>query len=142
MEQAQTAHESKQDSRQETKHETKDDKTLMTQYVGVVNQALAKHEDTFVLKNLIDVVGRTVKGKRVGVAVYSSSPDSPHNYFTLRYNDAKRFEIVAHGKEEPAFEWKVKRSHLDAVVANPSKYIEHPLMLDWEWLKSRAGFDA
>ena len=33
--------------------------------------------------------------------------------------------------------WKVSQEYLAKVAANPQDYIDHPVKLDWDWLKSR-----
>jgi hypothetical protein len=104
--------------------------------VDVLNQAVEKHRDTPVLGKLVDLMGRATSGQRFGVAVYKDDPDSPFDYYTLRFNQG-RFEFVARGKDEPDVDWKVSQSYLQSVCANPQEYIDNPAKLDLDWLKSR-----
>jgi len=112
--------------------------TLMSEYVSVINRAIDKHAESFPFKQILAGFQRLMdNGERIGVAVYSTTPESPHDYFTLRYNAAGRFEMAARGKQEPTIEWKVKRTYLEEVARNQSKYIDDPIKLDWDWVKTR-----
>ena len=111
---------------------------LMKDYVNIANLAMEKHGDRFPLKQVLGVIDSvTRQDNRVGVAVYSTSPSRPQDYFTVRYNQAQRLELAAHGREAPDIEWKLNRSYLEEVARNRQRYIDHPLRLDWEWVKSR-----
>lgn len=112
--------------------------SLISDYIVVVNQALDKSANEFPLKQVMELFERFMKqNRRIGVAIYSSDAHSPHDYFTLRLNDANRIELANRGKENPDVEWKVSKKYLKDVTNNPEPYIKNPVKLDWEWLKSR-----
>ena len=113
-----------------------DTNALFTQYVNVVNQALGENRDRVPYKQLLTAAEKLLANRRMGVAVYKDDPTTPHDFFTLTFSDGT-FEVAAHGKEEPDFDWKVKEDHLRQVVENPEPYIQQPARLDLDWLKSR-----
>ena len=112
--------------------------SLFTQFLNVVNAALAKHGDSMPYRALLRASDEMLDGRKLGVAVYESDANAPFDYFTIRYRE-RSFEFVSHGKEDPDVAWKVSQDYLEKVVENADDYIEHPVKLDWEWLKSRVG---
>ena len=112
--------------------------SLVSEYVSVVNRALDRHGDNFPVKQIMQLIDRVVSARqRIGLAVFTSDADSPHDYFTAIFNPAQRLEIISRGKHMPDMEWKLKREHLEEVTGNPEPYINNPAKLDWAWLKSR-----
>ena len=116
----------------------RDTLALFTEALNVINAAFAEHADSMPYQALLEASEKTLGDRRLGVAVYDSDPDAPFDHFTIRFRE-KAFELVSHGKQEPDVVWKVSRSYLEKVAASPREYIEHPLKLDWDWLKSRVG---
>ncbi len=114
-----------------------DTNALFTQYVNVVNKALAAHRDEFPMKQLSKAGEKLVGGKEIGAAVYKNDPDAPHDYFTVTM-EGGRFQ-AEQGKGHPDIEWKVKQQHIENVVENPDEFIAHPLKLDLDWLSTRFG---
>ena len=111
---------------------------LMTGALNVMNRAIQRNSDHFPYKEICALGRNLIGGKNLGVAVYAEDPDTPHDYFTIRWNN-DQLELVSHGKEDPSIAWKVPESYLRDVVQNPEVYIEHPAKLDSEWLKQRLG---
>jgi hypothetical protein len=114
--------------------------SLFTEALNVINAALAEHAESMPYQALIDASEKTLADRNIGVAVYASDSGSVFDYFTIRYRD-RSFELVSRGKEEPEVSWKVSRAYLEEVAENPRDYIENPLKLDWDWLKSRLGLE-
>ena len=112
--------------------------TLFKQVLNVMNQSIAVHQDTFLYREIFKASEKIHGGKHIGVAVYADDQDTPHDYYTICFENGK-FELISHGKEEPALTWKVSESYLRKVADNPQEFIRHPEKLDWEWLKSRIG---
>lgn len=120
---------------------TQDDTiSLFTQYLNVINAALAEHKDAMPYKAILEASEKVFGGTKVGVAVYADDPDTPFDYFTIRFREGS-YELVSHGKQEPDVAGKVSRDYLEKVVENAQDYIDHPIKLDWDWLKSRLGID-
>ena len=109
-------------------------KTRFVDYLNTCNQAIDRHEDEFPFKQLVSIGERVFGDKTIGVGIYKTDPNSPHDYYTIQVKDG-RLHYHGHGKHDPDIEWKVKEEYLDDVVSNPETYIEHPFKLDWEWLK-------
>ncbi|PRP89994.1 hypothetical protein ENSA5_69370 [Enhygromyxa salina] len=108
---------------------------LFTQYIDVVNRAIAANKDEIPFKQLLSVGEKILGDKRIGVEIYKTDPKYPHDYFTLTYSGKELH--ATHGKDAPDIGWKVKEEHLQHVVDDPDTFIEHPTKLDLDWLKTR-----
>jgi hypothetical protein len=104
--------------------------------LDVFNEAIAAHESASPYREILAMGDKLFGGKNVGVAVYKDNPDQPFDYFTVRFLNGK-LELVARGKQEPEIAWKVSQDYLSKVSENPRDYIDNPVKLDWDWLKSR-----
>lgn len=111
---------------------------LFMGYLDVVNEALDKHEDTPVIGDLANWITDLSESKKIGAAIYDSDPDSPFDYFTVRIANGK-VQLDSRGKNEPDVDWRVSQDFLQEVNENPEKYVDNPLKLDLDWLKSRVG---
>jgi len=111
---------------------------LFIDYLDTCNAAMSQHEDEFPYKQILDLAEDEIRGKEMGVAVYGSDPDSPHDFFTVEMTDGA-LHFVEHGKREPDLVWKTPRSYLEKVVRNRGDYIDKPSKLDLDWLKARVG---
>lgn len=121
----------------QTNIENLDTNALFTQYVNVVNRAIGAHRDELPFKQLLAMGKELLKDKKIGAAVYKTDPDSPHDYFTITFQNGKL--RAEHGKQAPDISWKVKEAYLQKVVAKPDQYVDSPGKLDLDWLKSRLG---
>jgi hypothetical protein len=104
--------------------------------LDVFNEAIAAHESSSPYREILAMGDKLFGGKNVGVAVYKEDADQPFDYFTIRFLNGK-LELVARGKEAPDIAWKVSQDYLARVSEHPREYIDHPVKLDWDWLKSR-----
>lgn len=111
---------------------------LMGNFIEVCNLALEKHKGSFPFSQFIYLGNQLLSGKHFGVEVYKDKPFQTYDYYTITFEDG-RILIAGHGKESPVIEWKVGRDYLEKVVEDPNHYIDNPLMLDWDWLRSRIG---
>ena len=111
---------------------------LFAQYIDVVNQSLGQNRDRFPYKQMIGAGERIFGDKEIGVSVYRDEPGRPEDYFTIKLSGGT-FAVVGHGKKSPSVEWNVNRRHLENVVEEPRPYIDSPVKLDLDWLKTRAG---
>lgn len=111
---------------------------LFMGYLDVVNEALEKHSDTPVVGRLAKLVTDLTESKKIGAAIYDSDPKSPFDYFTIRIANGK-VQLDSRGKNEPDIDWRVSQDFLIEVNENPQKYIDNPLNLDLDWLKTRFG---
>lgn len=111
---------------------------LMTRVLNVMNRAIQEHKDNFPFKQMYNASESIIGGKNLGVAVYADDPDTPHDYFTIRWQ-GMQLELVSHGKQDPVIAWKVSESYLNQVANEPEQYIDNPLKLDWDWMKHRLG---
>jgi hypothetical protein len=116
----------------------RDTTSLFTETLNVINAAMAKHADSALLKPLLSAGEKLLEDREIGVAIYDSDASAPFDYFTIRCRD-RSFELVSHGKKHPDVTWKVSRDYLEKVADNPQDYIDNPIKLDWDWLRSRLG---
>jgi hypothetical protein len=115
-----------------------DTQTLVVQYLNVVNTALDRHREDFPYNKILSLSQRVLAGKNIGMGVYKGEAKSAYDYYTLSMDDG-RLRLVSHGKTDADLEFKARLSYLEEVVENDAEYIEHPVKLDWEWLKTRLG---
>ena len=111
---------------------------LFMGYLDVINDALEKHSDTPVIGELASWIADLTESKKFGAAIYDSDPQSPYDYFTVRIAHGK-VELDSRGKNEPEIDWRVSKDFLVKVNENRQDYIDNPLKLDLDWLKSRVG---
>lgn len=112
--------------------------SLVTDYLSTVNQAIDEHADDFPMKQLIRAGDKMLDGRNVGMAIYGKDPESPYDFYTVRFED-RALKLVAHGKEDVDVAWKVSDDYLHRVVDNREDYIAQPAKLDLGWLKTRVG---
>jgi len=117
---------------------TNDSYGLFMEALDVVNTAIREHRDGQLMGALLTAAEKAIGGRHLGVAVYRGDPDTPFDYFTLRFTNG-RFELLARGKDEPEIAWKVSQDYLRDLVDNPRDYIDNPARLDLDWLRDRVG---
>jgi len=117
---------------------TNDSYGLFMEALDVVNTAISEHKDGQLMGGLLSAAEKAIGGKHLGVAVYRDDPDTPFDYFTLRFTNG-RFELLARGKDAPEIAWKVSQDYLRDLVDNPRDYIDNPARLDLDWLRDRLG---
>jgi hypothetical protein len=116
---------------------------LMNKYVTLCNRAIAENEDKFWYQQA-KKLNRAIwnDGARFRTLVYGDNPKETQAQFTLHF-DVDRHELSLGPdttEEDVAFTWKTPVSYLqDVVEERPDWYLEHPVRLDWQWLKARAN---
>lgn len=115
--------------------------TLMTEYLNVVNTALDRNKNSFPYDYIIKATEKLSKDKEFGIAVYKNDPKSPHDYYTVNFDNG-HINLLAHGKQNPDIDWKFDEDYMRNVVEEPKKYIESPAKLDLDWLKERLGISS
>lgn len=111
---------------------------LFTQYLDIVNRSIGEHRDEFPYDKMIAASDKLLADKNVGVAVYKDDPAHPHHWFTIQMKGGT-LDLVSHGKSDTDIVWKVDEHHLENVVQAPQPYIDQPVKLDLDWLKTRIG---
>ena len=102
----------------------------------VTNKALDSLRSKPVIKEMVSLMDKHAEGRKFGVAVYGSNPDNPHDYYTVRIQNSS-LQLASRGKDEPDIDWKVSTDYLKQINDDPQAFIDNPLKLDLEWLKSR-----
>ncbi len=109
--------------------------------LDVINRAIDENRDSIIYGKLFELGDKLLEGKKFGAEVYRDDPESPHDYFTVRWHNNK-LELEARGKNSPDLAWKVSEDYLQDVSENPESYIKQPAKLDIQWLLSRAGVNT
>jgi hypothetical protein len=115
-----------------------DSATLFTNALNTTNTALEENANQMPFKQILSAAEKVLGDRQLGVAIYKDDPDSPYDYFTLRFSNGA-FEIVSHGKDHPSIDWKVSQEYLERIAENPKRYVDDPFKLDFDWLTSRLG---
>jgi len=104
-----------------------------------MNRAIEANEDRLPYRLFFDASKKLDMELTMGVAIYKDDPDTPHDYYTVRF-EGDRLELVSHGKEKGLdLCWKVSEDYLAELSDYPDRYIKNPALMDWDWLKSRLG---
>ena len=113
--------------------------TLFTQALSTMNKAIAANQSKPVYKQMLEASEKLADGLTVGVAVYKDDPSTPHDYYTVRFENA-RLELLDHGKRDDMdLTWKVSQEYIENLANDPDRYINNPALMDWDWLRSRLG---
>lgn len=119
---------------EEKKVDQMDTRELVTQFLKVCNEAI-DHDRLTWRREVPRRLLAKVEGKKIGLAVTKSSTKRYFDFYTIQVRNRK-LEFVTRGKQDPEFSFPVTESYLKEVSRNPGKYIENPLKLDWDWVKS------
>jgi hypothetical protein len=108
------------------------------QALNITNAALEAHQDSLLFKPMLVACRLMLGDENLGVAIFQHDPDDPHDFFTIRMQDGT-FVLVDRGDTEIGIDWLVSEDYLQDVASHPARYIENPELLDFDWLKKRAG---
>jgi hypothetical protein len=111
---------------------------LFTDALATMNRCIEENQSSTPYKQILAASEKLADGMTIGVAVYSKDPSTPHDFYTVRFENG-RLDLVSHGKEEHDIGWKVSRDYLQKLAEHPDEYVKNPMKLDWDWLKSRLG---
>lgn len=111
---------------------------LVTGYLDVCNAVLEANRRSFPYKPIIALYDKVFSNRQVRFEIYGENPKDVETTATVRLVNGI-FEPVPETQLDPKFTVKVKRDYMERVVADRRRYIEHPELLDWDWLKSRLG---
>jgi hypothetical protein len=111
---------------------------LFSQYLAVVNRAIAQNRDRVPYKQLFAGGKKLFGDRRIEAVVYDDSTTLARVTIGLEDDHLKIVEPGQMGRElASSWEWKVSEKHLENVLADPQSYIESPIKLDLDWLKTR-----
>lgn len=116
-----------------------DRKRLLEKALDTINDAVGANSDEMPYRYILEAGEKYVDGMRMGVGVYDQDPRIPYAYYTIALKD-RRLTLVEHGKGENELNWRVSTEQLEQLAANKKHYVHHPVELDLDWLKSRAGY--
>jgi hypothetical protein len=110
---------------------------IFVQAMDVTNAAMEANRHSFVLKPMLSACSSELKNQDFAVEIYDDEPEHPVDFFTIRLV-GNTFVLVSHSKTPAASAaWKVSVEYLRDVVENPRRYIDHPTLLAFDWLKQR-----
>ena len=107
---------------------------LVQQYLDVVNRALQANRDHFPWKQIIAKGETTWSGKNIGLGINEPGREVPETY-TIRFVNGQ-FVYGGPGKVDTAYTWEADKAFMEKVVANPQEYIDSPMKINWDWVKS------
>jgi hypothetical protein len=110
--------------------------TLFTQALGVINRAIEAHEDASPWREIVARTSAAEPARTFGVAICEGDPRRVVDRYSIRAHEG-RFEVVEHGRLEPAIDWEVSVDHLERIVAHPDRFIDAPEQLGLGWLEDR-----
>lgn len=109
---------------------------LFTSYVQSVNHIFEANQDTAVVGSLIKAGEKVFGGKSINFAIVESGGKPPADYFTTHFA-GKRFHIDEHGKSDEALMTvELSMPYMKQVVDHESEYVESPMKVDWDWLRT------
>ncbi|MEZ6187392.1 MAG: hypothetical protein R3F62_20570 [Planctomycetota bacterium] len=108
-----------------------DDSALLARYLDVVNRSIEVHRSQRrMLQRLL--AAETNLGDRTVVCEITHHDGSPPTPLGVRLeHGCLRASPPADGA--PGLEWRIPRGHLERVIRDPWKYVQHPEQLDWSW---------
>lgn len=123
---------------------------LVSAYLDVVNRAIAQNRDRVPYKQIVATGARLLGDRFIDIVVVGSE-ERELGRFTIElagerlvFADAgartdRGAEHGAGGVRHAELEWKVRSEHLEHVVSDPYPYVESPLKLDIDWLRTRVA---
>lgn len=112
---------------------------LLERALATINAAIAANADDMPYKYLLKAGERYADGMQMGVGIYETDPTMPFAFYTIAFRDGQ-LRLVEHGKGENDLNWRVSVDYLEQLAKNKRDYVKHPVKIDLDWLKSRAGF--
>ncbi|MDQ3024429.1 MAG: hypothetical protein M3R04_08620 [bacterium] len=107
---------------------------LVKQYLDVVNRSLQANSEGFPWKQIIAKGESTWSGKNIGLGINEPGRETPETY-TLTFANGK-FVYGGPGKVDTSYTWEADKGFLENVVAKPQEYIDSPMKINWDWIKS------
>jgi hypothetical protein len=107
---------------------------LVQQYLDVVNRSLQANREGFPWKQIISLGETKWSGKNIGLGINEPGREVPETY-TIKFANG-RFVYDGPGKVDTSYTWEADRNFMEKVVANPQEYIDSPMKINWDWVKS------
>ena len=111
-----------------------DNSQLVTKYLDVVNRSLQANRDHFPWKQIIAKGETTWSGKNIGLGINEPGREVPETY-TIKFVNGS-FVNDGPGKVDTTYTWEADKAFMEKVVANPQEYIDNPMKINWDWVKS------
>jgi hypothetical protein len=107
---------------------------LVQQYLDVCNRALRANADHFPWKQIISLGNTKWEGKNIGLGINEPGRETPETYTITFVNG--QFVYGGPGKFDTSYTWEADKAFMEKVVASPQEYIDHPMKINWDWVKS------
>ena len=115
--------------------------TLLTDALRVISQTIDAHRDTSPCQEIVARTSGLHGPTLLAVGIYEGDPERIVDRYAVEAHEG-RFQVVEHGRSEPAIDWRVSVEDLRRIVAEPDRYLEDPGRLPLAWLEARLGIRA
>ena len=110
---------------------------LFIQALNVTNAAMEANRQSLILKPMLTACTRKLAGEDFAVAIYDDDPEHPVDFFTIRLRESV-FVLVTHSSRPAGdVDWSVSVEYLHELLDDPWRYIDNPVLLDFDWLTQR-----
>ena len=104
------------------------DDAAFRRYLDVVNRSLVEVGDRFPYHALIGSFARALAGRPLVVSITGASANDETSLGCVL--DGLAFRLAPIDATTPATRWRIDREHIDAVVAEPWRYLADPSRLE------------
>jgi len=109
----------------------------VTEAIRTLNRAVEKNSGNPVFGQLRALSEKVADGLTVAVGIYKDDASHPHDYYTVAFKDGS-FELLSHGKSDDAqVSWNLSEEYIESLANDPERYIDNPLLIDWDWIKQK-----
>ena len=113
--------------------------TQFTHAIEVINRSIRENRQNSSFAPVFNMLDNIAEGTEITAAVYKTEPEQPYDYYTLLYNNGQ-FAVTERGKRgDTPVTWRVPQDFLNDLAEDPDRYVENPMLIDWDWLKARIG---
>lgn len=96
-------------------------------YLDIVNRSVVQVKDRFPYNSLIGSLSSALAGRTLVVSITGTSTTEETSLGCVL--DGLAFRVLPVIASAPASRWRLAREHIDAVVAEPSRYLADPSRL-------------
>ena len=107
---------------------------LVKQYLNICNDILLKQRDTTPYKEIISLIKQALDQYETIILRIINDEDKTLGIYTTQFI-ADQFKPIGVPNSESPTTFVISQNYLKEVIDNADYYAEHPLALNWDWLK-------